>query len=68
MQKENFHISKVFLTDLDYRIDTLEDEFNRLFYFVYKDVKANANLLKSKTELEKFIIFANDSFKHEAKT
>jgi hypothetical protein len=67
MQKENFHISKVFLTDLDYRIDTLEDEFNRLFYFVYKDVKANANLLKSKTELEKFIIFANDSFKHEAK-
>lgn len=68
VQKEELPIPEFFLTELDYRIATLKDEFDKLFYFAYKDVKANELILRKKTELEKFVIFANDSFKQKAKT
>lgn len=67
VQKEDFHIPELILTDLDYKIATLEEEFDKLFYSAYKDVKANEGLFRKKTELEKFVIFVNDSFKQKVK-
>lgn len=70
MQKKDFPVQEVFLTELDYTISTseLKTEFDKLFYRAYKRMKANKSFFGKKTELERFVLEANYCFEQEAKT